>query len=232
MVLIGAAIPVLAFVAYDFAARPVRVQIPSEVSLGPITFVNSPIRLVPIRNAHWWRSIDGLDVQASCSCSLVASSSDHLGPRETMHVAIVPRVRPWDTSFRAELFTTAGGRLIGRTRLSGELVAPFEGWPEYCVARRRSDGRLHVEIDPRYGGAIARMILHSPGGASRTIPGPGSGASIDLGAIADEVALDGTAELELHFGEAPSARWSCWLVDEPHAPKRRSPALTEQGEPK
>lgn len=212
MVLIGAAIPVLAFVAYDFAARPVPVQAPTEVSLGKLTYVGSPVRLVPIRNAHWWRSIDVLRFQSSCSCSLVTPSSDHLGPRETLHLAITPRVRPWDTSFLADIYTTAGGVMLGRTRLTAELVAPFEGWPEQCVVRRAADGRLVAPVSPAYSGQIRRVVVHAPGGGGFTVPPPAAEMVLDFSPVEHRVPLDGTAEMEVLFGEAPSTRWSCWLV--------------------
>jgi hypothetical protein len=186
-------------------------RLPARVHVGQIRVFEKRTFLLPVRNTSLWFETRIERVHASCGCTSVESTAPVIPPRSATNLTVTVEPGIWDRHLHS---TVSVGSMFGKTAqtiITGDVLIPFDGWPDRMVAYRDSRGYWRADLAPAYRGVVtAGSVQGTDGSISPCVVDEASGEVL-LFFDGHRQAGDGLQVL-LAFDESGIENWRGWLV--------------------
>lgn len=186
-------------------------HLPARVHIGQIRVFEKRAFLLPVRNTSLLFETRIEHLRTSCGCTSVESTLPIIPPRSATNLTVTVEPGIWDRHLGS---TVSVGNKFGKTAqtiVTGDVLIPFEGWPDRMVAHRDARGYWRADLAPAYRGVVTAASVHGTDGSISPCVVDGASGEVLLFFDGQRPAGD-RLQVSLAFNENGIENWRGWLV--------------------
>jgi hypothetical protein len=190
--------------------RPV-LEVPARHDAGSVPTLLVTHGDVEVKNKSWFLPFVVSSVTTSCGCTEVVDFPRTIGPRQVARIKLrfVPRVLDKHLDADVVIAPVEGWCSKAKFRVSGDVVAPFRGWPDRIEIEQSDRGYWRARVSPLHRGIFTDVMIRLPSGETQR--GVVDDHSDEIWLFADLPRVSGNLEVVLAVASDVATQWRGWV---------------------